>query len=265
MTKLGLDTRNFVGQLTTPRGVFNKMGCEPSPPTQKGLPIFKMSNIFQPFVEEAIGSDGLIDLNSVISPGSFFNLADQLQLEDMFSTAAAASEENTLPCLVPDVVPDTDDSDGLNDVLASVPSSLQEDLLFATPQVVPSKPTSPFKPSKLAKVTTSRRKTKRATMSEVQKKSGEVEKIKRRAKKVPVVESKKDAKYWARRKKNNAAARRNRQMKKLEKELKESRLPSLNKRQSELIDEVKLLKSDLKTLRAVLHRRLAEENLSHLF
>lgn len=266
MVKLGQNT-NFVGRRTTPRGVFDKMGSGLSPttlkpPTSKGFSVVKMADIFQPFAEEAIGSDGLMDLDKVISPGSFFNFADQLQLEDMFSFAAA-TEDHALSSLVPDIVPDTDDNDGLDDVLASVPSSLEEDLMFAV-QVVPSKTSSPLIKSTLAKVMTSRRKLKKP-ISDVQKKKAEAQKMKQRAKKVAVDETKKDAKYWARREKNNAAARRNRQMKKFEKELKESRLPSLDQRQCELIDEAELLKNDLKTLRAVLQRRLAEEGLSHLF
>jgi hypothetical protein len=73
--------------------------------------------------------------------------------------------------------------------------------------------------------------------------------VRKRRKKVPVPDHLKDEKYWERRRKNTAAARRNRELKRLQQAEKKDRLPALESRNRELVDELVLLEQELILLR----------------
>lgn len=209
------------------------------PKTPEDLSTVKLDELFQPF--EAYGDHygDHFDIDKVITPSSFYELADQLQLEEMFVAARqdqyTSADTSVKACVVPDM-------DNLDTVFETVPSTfmLEIDSIAQVPS------SSPLKKVSKAGVNT-------------------LPKKRKRAKKIPVPGHLKDAKYYARRKRNNEMARRNRMMKKKEKEAYNARLPELNALNTELVDEVSLLKSELQTLRAVLRTRLEEHGMSHLY
>jgi len=201
-----------------------------------------------------------------ITPAAFYHFADSLSLEDMFEAArdanlAAAAQGNFDGTF--GAVPDLDGED-MEDILASVPSSLIEDMDVAE---VPSNKVSHRRRSTrntnihrvvAATATADLRKTKPSPKPKRMTSSDN----RQRAPKVAVSEERKDAKYWARREKNNAAARRNRALKKEEKVIEKSLLPALDAQNVELVDEVLLLQRELRTLREALRDRLIREGMA---
>lgn len=248
---------------TTPRGVFNAMLADLKTPVGGAeCNVYDLERLFSPFADAA--AEGEIDLNKVVTPSAFFRMADTLRIEDMFSAALGqqpATNAITAAFGVPDV-----DMNTMADALASVPSSIVEDMEEAmVPTDVGSQPRRSARASRRplsrvvaaataagAKVTSSRKsKPKRVPAGKRQ-----------RAAKVPVADELKDDKYWARREKNNAAARRNRAMKKCQKAAEKSKLPLLNQQNVELVDEVLMLRQELKGLRVALRQRLIREGMA---
>lgn len=261
---------------TIPRGVFNSVamtaaalgedGHSSSAVGVESCGTYNLESLFHPFAQAATCGD--LDLSKVISPASFYNLADSLSLEAMFE---AAREGNFLDEAAAAAVPDIDDNGSLtasfDDVLASVPSSLVEDMNMDVQVPSSSSCSRRRRRSSLHRATsaaTSSRKSRgvTATAATAKPKRGTGGRHRVRAPKVAVPDEKKDAKYWARREKNNAAARRNRMLKRQEKTKEKSKLPVLTAKNEELVDEVMLLKQELRGLREALRERLIREGLA---
>lgn len=247
---------------TTRSGEFNAIMADLKAPADDiECGTYDLESIFSPFAQAVLGGDLSFDevAGKAITPAAFYHFADSLSLEDMFEAArdanlAAAAQGNFGTF---GAVPDLDGED-MEDILASVPSSLIEDMDVAE---VPSNKVSHRRRSTRntnihrvvsATATAASPKPKRMTSSD----------NRQRAPKVAVSEERKDAKYWARREKNNAAARRNRALKKEEKVIEKSLLPALDAQNVELVDEVLLLQRELRTLREALRDRLIREGMA---
>jgi len=248
---------------TTPRGIFNAMMMTIKTPTAAECGTYDLESLFTPFAQAA--AEGDLDLSKVITPASFYQLADSLSIEDMFEAAREANlaaANNTIDETyetygVPDV-----DMNTMEYALASVPSSLVEDMEEAkVPSHVAGSRRSARTPLSRVAVAAAASGAKVTSVRKTKAKRVAADKRKR-APKVAVAVDLKDARYWARREKNNAAARRNRALKKAEKVVDKSMLPRLNEENVQLVDEVVMLKTELRALREALRDRLIREGMA---
>jgi len=253
---------------TTPRGVFNAMLADLKTPVGGAeCTTYDLESLFSPFAHAA--AEGEIDLDKVITPAAFYQMADSLSIEDMFAAVReanlqAATNTVTGSFGVPDV-----DMNMVEDALASVPSSIVEDMEEACVPTVTTARRRSARPSRtpLSRVATaavSADTGSKVTATRKSRPKRVTDAKRRRAPKVAVAEDLKDEKYWARREKNNAAARRNRAMKKAQKAAEQSKLPRLNQKNMELVDEVLMLRQELKGLREALRQRLIREGLADM-
>jgi len=233
----------FGGLPTTPRGVFELTGFDERPGSPPAAAV------------------ALPELDAVITPGSFFDLADTLRLEDMFEAAKDAHvvvELGHVPVPAGAAIPTVPELDDpfFNDVIADIDAAtelsfIKDDLKAVGPlaAVVPKTGTKRKVEPKLKATAVG---------------TGSLSKPRKRAPKIPVPEELKDDKYWRKRARNNEAARRNRARKKMEKLAEAERLTMLNETHTGLVDEVALLQTELKALRVALRDRLLREGLTSL-